>query len=205
MGALPDAGARLAAHPERMEPIEQLNTVMPTLTDLVAGVKEDQLADPTPCARWAVRDLLGHLAGGLTSATSALREGTPVDTTPRPELLGDDRGTAFTGVVERLNTAVGRRGALETMVTLPFGVLPAEVLVRFLAFDMTVHSWDVAMSTNQLFVPDDDVVAEAAAFAHGAIAPEMRDGDTFAAALSAPDGTSALERLVAFAGRRSLG
>lgn len=185
-----------------MEPIEQLDTVTQTLMGLVKGTRADQLDNPTPCSDWVVRDLLGHLTGGLTSAASALRDGTPVDTTPRPDLLGDDPSSTFAATVDALGAAVRAPGAMDRVVELPFGGIPAPVFLRFLAFDLTVHSWDLATATGQQPASRDDVVAEADAFARQAVTPEMRDGHTFAAEVEPPTGATSLERLVAFAGRR---
>jgi uncharacterized protein (TIGR03086 family) len=185
-----------------MEPIEQLDTVTPTLGGLVKSTRADQLDNPTPCDKWAVRDLLGHLTGGLTSVASAFREGTPVDTTPRPDLLGDDPGAAFAAIAEDLNTAIRRPDAMDQTLELPFGEIPAPVFLRFLAFDLMVHSWDLATATGQRHTPPDELVAAADAFARDAVAPEMRDGDTFGAEVDPPADANSLERLVAFAGRR---
>lgn len=185
-----------------MEPIEQLDTVTSTLAGLVKSTRPDQLDDPTPCAKFQVRDLLGHVVGGLTSSVSALRSGTPVDVSPRPELLGDDPGAAFAAVADDLNTAIRRPDAMDQTLELPFGEIPAPVFLQFLAFDLMVHSWDLATATDQKYMPADDLVAAADAFAREAVAPEMRDGDTFSAEVDPPVDAKPLERLVAFAGRR---
>jgi uncharacterized protein (TIGR03086 family) len=185
-----------------MEAIEQLHTVTPTLVGLANGIRADQLDNPTPCARWAVRDLVGHVAGGLTSCATAFRDGTPVDVTPRPDLLGDDPGVAVAAVVDDLNAAIRGPGAMERALTLPFGEIPAPVFLRFLAFDLMMHSWDLATATGQHYAPPEDLISEADAFARDAVAPEMRDGDTFAGEVQAPADASSLERLVAFSGRQ---
>jgi uncharacterized protein (TIGR03086 family) len=185
-----------------MEPIEQLDTVTSALTGLVKGTRADQLDNPTPCDKWAVRDLLGHFAGGLTSCATAFREGTPVDTSPRPDLLGDEPGPAFAAVVDDFDAAIRAQDAMEKMIDLPFGGIPAPVFLRFLAFDLTVHSWDLATATGQKYVPSDGLVAEADAFARQAVTAEMRDGDTFAVEVDPPSDATPIERLVAFAGRR---
>jgi uncharacterized protein (TIGR03086 family) len=91
---------------------------------------------------------------------------------------------------------------MDRVLKLPFGEIPAPVFLRFLAFDLIVHSWDLATATGQTFAPPDELVAEADAFARQAVAPEMRDGDTFAAEVDPPAGASVLERLVAFSGRQ---
>jgi uncharacterized protein (TIGR03086 family) len=188
-----------------VEPIEQLDTTVATLGDLVKGVRPEQLDNPTPCGKWAVRDLVGHLAGGLTSAASALRDGTPVDASPRPELLGDDPGAAFAAVADDLDGAIRGPGAMDRALELPFGEIPAPVFLQFLAFDLMVHSWDLATATGQKYAPADDLVAAADAFARQGVAPEMRDGDTFAAEMDPPVDATPLERLVAFSGRRPRG
>jgi len=186
-----------------VEPIEQLDITVPALVDLVKGVRADQLDNPTPCSKWAVRDLLGHFAGGLTSCAQAFREGTPVDATPRPDLLGDDPGAAFAAVARDFDAAIRGPGAMDRALELPFGEIPAPVFLQFLAFDLMMHSWDLATATGQRYMPADDLVAAADAFARQGIAPEMRDGDTFAAEVDPPVDPTPLERLVAFSGRQS--
>jgi uncharacterized protein (TIGR03086 family) len=185
-----------------VEPTAQLDTTVPKLGEIVRGVRPDQLDNPTPCAKFQVRDLLGHFVGGLTSTVSALRAGTPVDVAPRPDLLGDDPGAAFTAVADDFNTAIRRPDAMDQTLKLPFGEIPAPVFLRFLAFDFMVHSWDLATATGQRYAPPDELVAAADAFARQAVTPEMRDGDTFAAEVEPRTGATSLERLVAFAGRR---
>ena len=41
---------------------------------IVAGVREDQLGDPTPCSRLNVADLLDHLNGLALAFTCAARK-----------------------------------------------------------------------------------------------------------------------------------
>ncbi|GAA2281797.1 hypothetical protein GCM10010234_18830 [Streptomyces hawaiiensis] len=61
------------------------------LAQLVAGVGDEQLADATPCPEYAVRHLLGHLAGLSAAFRDAARKdlGATTDTSPgtaRPDL-----------------------------------------------------------------------------------------------------------------------
>jgi uncharacterized protein (TIGR03086 family) len=184
-----------------MEPIEQLEIVVSELSGLVKGVRDDQLENPTPCDEWTVRDLLGHFAGGTTSCLAALADGTPVDVTPRVDLLGDDPRATLSELFDRFDTAVHAPGAMERTFTLPFGELPAPAFYRFLTFDLMTHSWDLATATGQKYAPPEDLVREADAFARQAIAAEMR-GVVFADARPEPADASPLECLVAFTGRR---
>jgi uncharacterized protein (TIGR03086 family) len=186
-----------------MEPFEQLETITPTLGDLVKGVRPGQLDNARPCAKFQVRDLLGHFIGNLDTVAGAFRgEPIPDQLVPRPELLGDDPGQAYDRVTANFATAIRTPGAMELVLTVPFGDVPSPVLVGFVAFDLMIHSWDLATATGQKYEPPDELVAEVDAYARQVIAPQWRDGDTFAAAVDSPADATALDRLVAFSGRR---
>jgi uncharacterized protein (TIGR03086 family) len=109
--------------------------------------------------------------------------------------------TEFREVMTDLLDAVKSPGAMERVVSTPMGEMPGDAFARFVAFDGLVHGWDLASSTGQTFDIPTDVVAAVDGFARSAVAPEMRDGDTFKDATVAPDDASPLQRLVAFSGR----
>ena len=182
---------------EPMDPINQLDQVMPMLTGLVSGLRDDDLAAKTPCSKFAVRDVLEHMIGGATMFAAAFRGEEP-PSAPMPA----DVVTAFPVAMADLGDAIKAPGALDRVVAAPFGEVPGEVFARFVAMDGLVHGWDIATATGQPYDPPADLVAEIDAFARQAIADGMRDGDTFAAAVDAPAGCSPIERLAAFTGRR---
>ena len=187
-----------------MDTFEQLERVIPTLGELVRGTRADQLDNPTPCARFTVRDLLGHFIGNLDIVADGLR-GAPMPDAlpPRPEILGDDPAAVYDKVTADLLAAAREPGALDRVLHVPFGDVPAPVLLQFIAFDLMMHSWDLATATGQQYSAPDDLVAAADTFARQAIAPEWRDGDTFAVEIEPPASATPLERLVAFSGRQA--
>jgi uncharacterized protein (TIGR03086 family) len=186
-----------------VDTFEQLDTVIPLLGDLVKGVRPDQMDAATPCEQFQVRDLLGHFVGNLDAVAGGLRgEPMPDELAPRPEMLGGDPGAVYDKVTADLVAAAREPGAMERVLRVPFGDVPAPVLLQFVAFDLLMHSWDLARATGQSVSAPDDLVAAADGFARQVIAPEWRDGTTFAAETEAPPSASALERLVAFSGRR---
>jgi hypothetical protein len=67
--------------------------------------------------------------------------------------------------------------------------------------DGLVHGWDIATATDQSYDPAEELVAAVDAFTRQALGDDMRDGDTFAAAVEPPAGASKLVGLVAFTGR----
>jgi len=187
-----------------MAPSDQLREHVAGLRRLVAGIRPEQMSDPTPCAKWSVRDLCNHFVGGAHLFASAFR-GEPMavdpDATVTADLCGDDPVGAFDAAAASFVDAVDSPGAMERIIDLPFGQIPAPVTLEILKFDLLVHSWDLATATGQHFSPPDDMVTQASEAARMIIAPEARDGDTFAAEVVPPAGATPIERLAAFAGR----
>ena len=124
----------------------------------------------------------------------------PSDGTPSAVSDGD-LPLRFQFAMDALLDAVECPGALQRTIDTPFGPMPGSTFARLVAFDGLIHGWDLATSTQQTWDPPEEVVTEVDAFACQAIAPEMRDGDTFAQAIEPPANATPLLRLVAFSGR----
>jgi uncharacterized protein (TIGR03086 family) len=186
-----------------MEPVEQIDAVVPTLGRLVRGVRADQLDNRTPCADFTVRDLLGHFIGNVDAVTGAFRGEPVTDLRPRPEMLGTDPGATYDKVLADFRAEIRAPGAMDRTISLPapFGDVPAPVLVSFVAFDFIVHSWDLATATGQRYDPPEPLVAQADVFARQVIGPELRTPGAFGPEVTAPAGSKMLDRLIAFSGR----
>lgn len=183
-----------------MTPIEQLSEILPTLSDVVDRITPDQLDNPTPCSKFTVRDVLDHmLVLGGTFAYAFRGEDAPsVEPPPRDARVP---AAEFRKTMDDLLDAVRSPGAMTRTVTSPMGEMPGETFARLVAFDGLVHGWDLARSTGQQYGIVDAVVDDVDQFARDAISDSMRDGNTFKAATTAPQGASPLEQLVAFSGR----
>ena len=180
-----------------MDPRDQLRQILPLVSGLVAPLDGDQLAAPTPCAGFTVEGVLGHMIGGARQFAAAFR-----GEAPSGEGLPADLVAAFPVAMDDLEAAISSPGALERTIAAPFGEVSGDTFARFVAMDGLVHGWDIATATGQAYDPPEDVVAEVESFTRVALTDDLRDGDTFAAAADAPEGATALERLVAFTGRR---
>lgn len=180
-----------------MDPVAQLDVIVPLLDELVATLDDDALDASTPCVNFNVRQVLEHMIGGATMFAAAFRGAAPGDGAPL-----DDVVASFPAVMAELQDAMRSPGALERTIAAPFGEVPGETFARFVALDGLVHGWDIATATGQTYDPPAEVVAEVDAFAHQALGEGMRDGDTFAAALPPPAGASDLTRLIAYTGRQ---
>lgn len=179
-----------------MDPITQLDEVMPMLKEMVSTLTPDELAAQTPCEKFAVQGVLEHMIGGGSMFAAAFRGEAP----PAAPPSGDPK-VLFPKVMDELLDSMKAPGALDRMVDAPVGTVPGEVFARFVALDGLVHGWDVATATGKRYEPSAELVAAADAFARQALADEMRDGDTFKSATEVDDGASPIERLVAFTGR----
>lgn len=186
-----------------MAAADDLSYQISTIHDLIANTRPDQMDAQTPCAKWKVRDLVNHMVGGGQMFGAALAGETVGDLdAPMPDLLGDDPTAAWDAAAQAFCAGADSPGAMERMVTLPFATLPGKVVVDIAKFDLLVHAWDLAQATGQPFDPPDDLVGPAMASAQMIIAPEARDGDTFADEVTVPDDASQLDHLVAFTGRQ---
>jgi len=179
-----------------MESRDQLDVVLPRLSRLVAGLEDAQLDAPTPCKDFAVRDVMEHMIGGATMFAAAFR-----GEEPGPPPATDDRRAAFATAMDDLRSSLDAPGALERTIASPFGDMPGDTFARLVAMDGLVHGWDIATATNQPYDPSSEVVAAVDEFARGALTDDLRDGDTFAAAVEAPPGASRMAALAAFTGR----
>jgi len=181
-------------------PADQISYQAGALHDLVAGVQADQWGNPTPCAKWSVRDLVNHLVGGGTIFAASFRGESVEMESAMPDMLGDDATSAWDGVIASFETAVSAPGAMDREVVLPFATLPAQVALDIASFDLLVHAWDLARATGQSFDPPDNVVTAGRQVADTMV-DGLRDGDTFTDAVDAPPGASLIDQLAAFCGR----
>lgn len=184
-----------------MDAMQRLDgVIIPGLQRLFEGTGADQLDARTPCDEWQVRDLMGHLVGGGHMFAAAFA-GAPMDMSGGGDPLGGDPGGAFAAAAGAFSTAAGAPGAMERTVTLPFGDMPAPVVIELAGADLLVHSWDLASATGQPFEPPTEVVEAAETFLRGFLQPSLR-GAMFAAEVAVPADAPPLARLVGFTGRR---
>jgi uncharacterized protein (TIGR03086 family) len=184
----PDRGATLG-------PLEQLDQLAPLLGGVIAGVEDNQLDLPTPCAEFTVAGVLEHMLTGASAFGAAFRGEAP-GPVPEDGRLPDRVITALELLVESMHAP----GALDRTIEAPFGVVPGETFARFVVLDGLVHGWDLATATGQPYAPSDALASSVLAFATEAV-PPLRDGSTFANEATARATATPIERLVAFTGR----
>lgn len=172
------------------------------LARLVAGVRDEQLDHPTPCARYAVADLVEHVSGLAVAFTCAARK-----TAIPPELLRDGDGDLLDPdwrdrIPERLTElaqAWADPAAYEgTTVAGPIEMPGGEAALVALD-EVVVHAWDLARATGQELSVRDTDARVCAGFV--ASFPVSEGDGPFGPPLPVAHGASDLDRLVALAGR----
>lgn len=180
----------------------QLEQILPGLGGLIGQVGSAEMRLSTPCDGWATRDLLNHVIGGASMFADAF-DGAPLrDISGRlPDAIGDDPTGAFGRAVEQFGAAAQKPGAMERVLPLPVGAMSGQTFLRFAAFDMLVHSWDLATTLDVPLDFPDALVAEVDRFAHVVLDPWKRDGVNFQERAVHHDDMSQLDQLIAFTGR----
>ena len=178
------------------------------LADLVSGVRDDELAGPTPCPAYTVGDLIEHV-GGLARAFRAAAE----KDTASPYVNGAPSGDASrldAGWRERIPAdlaALARAwtdpGAWTGMTRIASQDAPAEMVGVTVADELVVHGWDVARATGQPYEPDPELLTAARTFLGMVASPDAPAGPevAFGPSRELPGDAPALDQVLALAGR----
>jgi uncharacterized protein (TIGR03086 family) len=144
-----------------MNEVQLLQRVVDETSRVIDHVSDAEMANASPCAGWSVRDVVNHIAGGATMFALSVEEGSvPDDVLGRlmsGDNLGDDAPGAWRSAAQHAMDAFERPGALDKMVTLPFGEVPGSVALSIAVFDVLTHAVDIASASGQQ-VTDLDLV-----------------------------------------------
>jgi uncharacterized protein (TIGR03086 family) len=188
---------------ERFDVVDCYERTAEWIEHLILGTSSDQYGQPTPCAKWSVRDLLNKLVWLPRHSAAVLRGSKPPKADER-DFVGDDAATAYRGAADDLLAEMNQPGRLAETIELAFGKMFAVTWVRFVFVDQLTHGWDLATATGQdstipqslLEAADQIVRAEFSAFSGGSRRPE-----SFDVAVPVNDSATPTQRFVAFLGR----
>jgi uncharacterized protein (TIGR03086 family) len=173
-----------------------------TTAAIVANVRPEQLALPTPCAEFDVRTLLRHMIAG-NERFAAVARGEAIDSyPPLGSFDGDDPAPAYLASAASMAAAFREPGVLERLVELPIGKVTGEVALAIHTVETIVHGWDIATATGQPTEIEPVLFAVAWEATRG-IGDDLRGaGRPFGAEVSVPPTASDTDRLVAWLGRQ---
>src|SRR5205823_624950 len=112
-----------------MDEVATMHKVLEMTGQVVDHIEPSQLDNPTPCTEWTVRDVLNHVTGGATMFGLCVRDGAVPDEKFGELMTGDNLGSDFKSSFHRATDAAEESfaipGAMERIVKLPFGEMPA--------------------------------------------------------------------------------
>ena len=116
---------------------------------------------PTCCEKWDVAKLVDHAIGAQRMIPKALGATGDIDVT------GSDFVQVWNTVRDAADRALSVPGALDEMVKLPFGEMPAKDGFGFPLGDLLVHTWDLARAIGA----DDRLLDDACAVVYANLEP----------------------------------
>ena len=170
------------------------------LSRVLAAVRDDQLAGPTPCAGTSVAAMLDHVHGlavGLRLA--ALKRPTGAPSASAAALPADWR-TRVPRELDELAVAWADPAAWEG-TSEPGGVsLPAAWAGRVALNEVVVHGWDLAAATGRPYAPDPVAVQACIDYAHE-FAAAMPEAEIYGPEVPVAADAPAMHRLLGLTGR----
>jgi uncharacterized protein (TIGR03086 family) len=188
-----------------MDEVATMHRVLAETKRVVDNIEPGQLDNPSPCDEWTVRDVLNHITGGATMFGLCVRDGNVPDEKLGALMTGDNLGSDYKGAWARAaddaEASFAIPGAMDKVVKLPFGEMPAGTALNIAIFDVTTHAWDLAKATGQSTELDPEVAAIAYEVAQGMLNDEMRGTGMFGQAVAVSEDAPMADRLAGFAGR----
>ncbi len=174
------------------------------IMQLIPRVEHSQLDAPTPCTKYPVSRLIGHMVGFTAAFRAAAQKdlGPLTDTSPDASgwpQLEDNWREVLAERLPALVTAWYPQDAWQGMTRAGGVDLPGEVAGVVTLSELTLHGWDLARATGHEYECDEATAEALATFVEG-FDPAGTPG-LFGPALEPPPGAGTFERLLARAGR----
>lgn len=179
---------------------DQLDLAIAATDDVVCAIADEQLLLRTPCTEWNVRDLTGHIVDGNERFGSALG-GNPQITTPDTAASAAGLLAAYRQSAAVLTEAFHVPGAVDRLITVPFGTVPGSVALHLRIIDLLVHGWDLTRAIGRSGQWPADLALQELAFTTAMLATMAPEQRPFGPAQPVADHAPAIDRLAACLGR----
>jgi uncharacterized protein (TIGR03086 family) len=185
--------------------LDLLDDSLSHIGGVLSVIRADQRGEPTPCPDLTVGHLVAHVINGLAWYGQLPAGGNP---DPR-EVSGPDLSSV--AIMDAFDTvlATTRRNwtaeHLDRTFALPFGDITGEGITAYTVVELLAHGWDLAMATGQPVKVPGELAEAGLAIAHGMSEELLRAPGMMAAAVPVDADAPAIDRLVAFLGRRPIG
>ncbi|WP_329597696.1 TIGR03086 family metal-binding protein [Streptomyces pseudovenezuelae] len=168
---------------------------------VVRGIEDTALGAATPCAEYDVKELVNHLFQVIVQFQRlAAKEPSDFGQAAADRVAeGPDWRERFAAEADRLVAAWSAPGAEEG--TTGAMDMPARLVGSMALLDLTVHVWDLARATGQVYGEADAPVVEELTGAVAQLAPTARKMGVFGESVAVSGEASEFERLLGRTGR----
>ncbi|MFJ3173584.1 TIGR03086 family metal-binding protein [Streptomyces roseus] len=199
-----DAVTDSSVAPSSFDPRADLAAAVELAGRTLAAVRPEQYDAPTPCEEFDVRRLSSHLVAVVRRISVIGRGEDPFSVPSFADEVPDGGWAAAWGPGAREVAQVwGDPDILGRQLRLPIGVLPGAAAAAVYTHELTVHTWDLATATGQAPEWDAALIERVIGVVRRALPAESRGGRIpFGEVVTVDPGAPAIDRLVAWAGRR---
>jgi uncharacterized protein (TIGR03086 family) len=179
-------------------PADELKSAEATLAVLahvLHGIAKADESKQTPCREFDVAKLTDHLMNSITTIGG-------VAGAEFPERDRDDSVERQVVLAARPALDAWHRRGLEGTVPFGKGEAPAAMMVGVLSIEFLVHAWDYATALGREVTAPDSLSDYVLGLAHNIITPAGRTSVGFDDPIEVPADAGALDRLIAYTGRR---
>ena len=186
-----------------MDSLKTLDYSLQELRRVVATLDDSQMAAPSNCEPWTVRQLASHAlnnqlfwAGLVTGQQLVAFEDSmsavPIEGALAP--VADD-------VAARAMAMWTTDGVLDSIHATPLGEVPGSVVINFATIDAAAHAWDLSASVGRPIEFESQTIPSISAVVAATCTDGARDHGLIKAPTETPADATDTERLMAAAGR----
>jgi uncharacterized protein (TIGR03086 family) len=169
---------------------------------LVDAVGAEDLDRPTPCADWAVRDLLAHLVAVTHRVAHIARGGAPFDLPSLVDGVPEQGWSAgFRAGLRDVAAAWADDDLLGRVVQHPIGAVPGAVAATIYTQEFTAHAGDLAVALGRTDLLDEELAEQVLLGSQRTMPVERPAGYPFGPVVEVPADAPAHVRLAAWLGR----
>ena len=178
--------------------LECAEATFAVLQHVLHGIAADDLEKQTPCREFDVASLTDHLMNSITVIGGAAGAEMP----ERDQTESVERQVVLAA---RAALDAWKRRGLDGNVAFGSNEAPAKMMAGILCLEFLVHAWDYAAAVGRDVTAPDSLSDYVMGLARTIITPQGRTNVGFDDPIEVPDDASALDELLAFTGRRSMG
>jgi uncharacterized protein (TIGR03086 family) len=175
--------------------LESAEESLAVMQHVLHGISNDDWDKQTPCREFNVTQLTDHLMNSITVIGG--RAGAQF-----PERDAGDSVERQVVLAARPALDAWHKRGLDGMVSFGSGEAPAKIMVGILSLEFLVHAWDYAKATGGEVTAPDALSDYVLGLAKTIITPEGRSNVGFDDPVDVAVDARAMERLVAYTGRR---